>query len=407
MPEIYALWVKPVPLIFYPKIPHTVLRILSVILFLADPLTASADVVKPALTEIAIYSDGRIIIEIRTSLEALLSGIDGQYRNTRDAPTADLYDEFRVQSADELGKSFQRFHSRFVEGVALTLEHKTIPVEIESIEIPEPGYTKVPRTSAIFLRAEITGNPRYLQWYYPSKFGDHAVRVKLVDEEREFWHWSEYQWIRHDKVSEPFQLQGLAAKPSWHSVLYTYVEAGFLHILPMGADHILFVLGLLLMARTLRPLLWQVTMFTLAHSITLSLSTMGIFTLPDLLVEPLIALSIAFIAVENIIQQDVKRTRLGIIFIFGLLHGLGFATMLKEFGLPEDSFLLALFGFNLGVELGQVAILLGFWMLVIVWLREWKDYRRHFVIPASLLVALTGLFWFWQRLDWAGILATI
>jgi hypothetical protein len=392
---------------FYPVFSRIIYRIFLIIVLFAGLSVASADVVKPALTEINVYADGRVLIEIRTSLEALLSGIDGQYRNTQEAPTADLYDKFRVQPAQELQQSFESFHDDLLEGVSLTLEQQPVQLDIESIEIPEPGYTKVPRTSVITLRGQIFGDPAYLQWYYPARFGDHAVRVKLVDESRDFWYWSDYQWIRQDKVSEPFRLQGLNLKPAWYAVAYTYTEAGFLHILPKGTDHILFVIGLLLMSRTLRPLLWQVTMFTLAHSITLSLSTLGIFALPAALVEPLIALSIAFVAIQNIFYRVVKRSRLSLIFAFGLLHGLGFAAMLKEFGLPEDSFLLALFSFNIGVELGQVTILLGCWISVVIWLRGWHGYRHYFIIPASILIAVTGLLWFWQRLDWRALISLV
>ncbi len=366
-----------------------------------------ADVVKPALTEISVYANGNLSIELRTSLEALLSGIDGRYRNTQEAPNADLYDTYRKQSADELGKSFHSFHEVLLKGIELTVDQQVVPLEIDSIDIPEPGYTKVPRTSTIRLKGQISGSHRNLKWYYPSRFGDHAVRLKQIDEARDFWHWSDYQWIREDRVSEPFPIDGLVVNSSWYRVLYTYMEAGFLHILPWGADHVLFVIGLLLMSRHLVPLLWQVTMFTLAHSITLSLSTLGLFSLPAILVEPLIALSITFIAFENLFQQQVKRSRLVIIFAFGLLHGLGFAAMLAEFGLPENGFLLALFGFNLGVEGGQVTILLIMWLSVVIWLRDWAGYRRFVIIPVSLLIALTGLFWFWQRLDWGGILVLV
>jgi hypothetical protein len=392
---------------FYPVFSRAIFRIFPILALFAGLSTASADVVKPALTEITVHADGRVVIEIRTSLEALLSGIDGQYRNTQEAPTADLYDKFRIQSAQDLQKSFKSFHDDLLEGVNLTLEEQPVKLDIISIEIPEPGYTKVPRTSVIYLQGHISGDPAYLQWYYPARFGDHAVRVKLVDESRDFWHWSDYQWIRQDKISEPFILQGLSLQSPWYSVLLTYIEAGFLHILPRGTDHILFVIGLLLMSRTLRPLIWQVTMFTLAHSITLSLSTLGIFALPAAVVEPLIALSIAFIAIQNMFYRVVKRSRLSLIFAFGLLHGLGFAAMLKEFGLPEDGFLLALFSFNLGVELGQVAILFGCWFLVVMWLRDWNGYRRYFIIPASMLIAVTGLLWFWQRLDWQALISLV
>ncbi len=382
-------------------------RLILLLTFLVTSPAIIADVVKPALTEINVFSDGRVLIEVRTSLEALLTGIDGRYRNTQDAPNADLYDKFRNQSAMDLAQSFDSFQPALLKGVELTVDQQVVPLEIDSIVIPEPGYTKVPRTSIIRFTGRIYGRHQSLQWYYPAGFGDHAVRVKQIDEARDFWHWSDYQWIREDRVSEPFAIDGLVISSSWYTVFNTYIEAGFLHIMPWGADHVLFILGLLLISQRLRPLLWQVTMFTLAHSITLSMSTMGFFTIPAILVEPLIALSIAFIAIENIFQQSVKPSRLFIIFGFGLLHGLGFAAMLAEFGLPENGFWLALSGFNLGVEAGQVSVLLIVWLAVVIWLRQWSGYRRFVIIPASVLIAFTGLLWFWQRLDWAGIVALV
>ena len=361
---------------------------------------APADVVKPALTEINVYADGRIVIEVRTSLEALLTGIDGRYKNTRDAPTADQYDEFRQQSAEQLAISFASFHDRFIDGVKLIVDDNETPLAIAAIEIPEPGYTKVPRTSLIQLTGQLSGDHRRLRWYYPAAFGDHAVRVKLIDESRDFWHWSDYQWIREDKITEPFAIDGIVRPTSWMSVFYTYIEAGFLHILPLGLDHILFILGLFLMSRKFRPLLWQVTMFTLAHSITLSLSTLGLISLPSVVVEPLIALSITYVAIENLFHERLGRARLAVIFAFGLLHGLGFAAMLAEFGLPENRYALALLGFNLGVEFGQISILLAAWIGVATWLMQKPYYRRWFVVPASIMIAGTGLVWFWQRLPW-------
>lgn len=363
-------------------------------------LAVSADVVKPALTEISVFADGRVSIEVRTSLEALLSGINGRYKNTKDAPNAERYDEFRVQSSRQLAESFAEFHDRFTEGVTLVVDDRSVTLTIATIDIPEPGYTQVPRTSTIYLTGELAGNHEKLQWYYPAAFGEHAVRVKLVDEAREFWHWSDYQWIRDDRISEPFAIDAVIRVNSWMSVFYTYIEAGYLHIVPLGMDHILFILGLFLMSQKFRPLLWQATMFTLAHSITLSLSTLGIISLSSALVEPLIALSITYVAIENIFHQKLGRTRLAVVFAFGLLHGLGFATMLVEFGLPEGRYWLALTGFNLGVELGQISILLLAWFGIAFWLKRWSHYRRWFVNPVSIVIAGIGLFWFWQRLPW-------
>ena len=375
------------------------IKILLLIAGLACTPIAHADVVKPALTEINLFADGRVEIEIRTSLEALLTGIDGRYRNTQDAPGSERYDLFRQQSSTALAESFLAFHETLVRGVELTADEVPVSLKIASIEIPEPGYTKVPRTSTILLSGKIESNHEYLRWYYPGRFGDHAVRVKLTDEAREFWYWSDYQWIRQDRISDPFPLNGLIQKTTWFDLLSTYAEAGYLHILPLGLDHILFILGLFLMSRKLRPLLWQVTMFTLAHSITLSLSTLGIFDLPSSLVEPLIALSIAYVAIENIWHQKLSSTRLWVVFGFGLLHGLGFATMLAEFGLPDNGFLLALLGFNLGVEAGQISVLLMAWLVIGFWFRQWGGYRQWIVNPASSIIAFVGLIWFWQRLS--------
>ncbi len=363
------------------------------------PFSSSADVVKPALTEINLFADGSIRIEVRTSLEALLTGINGRYKNTQDAPGAEQYDIYRQQSAAQLTLSFRTFEQQFVDAVRLTADKQRLKLAIHSIDIPEPGYTKVPRTSTIILSGSLVNDANYLQWYYPAKFGDHAARVKLSDEARQYWHWSDYQWIRQDRVSEPFPIKGFLGQSSWISVLRTYVEAGFLHILPLGMDHILFILGLFFMSRRLKPLIWQATMFTLAHSITLSLSTLGLLELPASIIEPLIALSIAYIAIENIWHESLSKTRLWVVFGFGLLHGLGFAAMLLEFGLPNDGYLLALLGFNLGVEAGQIAILLAAWFGVGVWCRQWAGYRQWIVIPASALIALVGIIWFWQRLS--------
>ncbi len=367
------------------------------------PFSSAADVVKPALIEINLFADGKIRVEVRTSLEALLTGINGRFKNTQDAPGAEQYDIYRQQSAAQLALSFQSFEQQFVEAVKLTADKQRLKLGIRSIDIPEPGYTKVPRTSTIVLSGSLVGDANYLQWYYPAKLGEHAVRVKLNDEARQYWHWSDYQWIRQDLVSEPFPIKGFLGQTSWMQVLKTYVEAGFLHILPLGMDHILFILGLFLMSRRLNPLVWQATIFTLAHSITLSLSTLGLFELPASIVEPLIDLSIAYIAIENIWLKNLSKTRLWVVFGFGLLHGLGFAAMLLEFGLPDDAYLVALLGFNLGVEAGQIVILLVAWLGLGFWCRQWPGYRQWIVIPASALIAMVGIMWFWQGLPLEGV----
>jgi hypothetical protein len=190
---------------------------------------------------------------------------------------------------------------------------------------------------------------------------------------------------------------GPAAGDGEESVALRFVQLGFTHILPKGLDHILFVVGLFFFSTLLRPLLIQVTAFTIAHSLTLGLSLLGVVSLPSRIVEPLIALSIAVVAIENIFFRKMRPSRFLVVFAFGLIHGLGFAGVLKGLGLPEGQFLKVLVSFNVGVELGQLAVIaLASALTVWMWKKPW--YFRRVVVPVSALIAAVGLFWFVQRL---------
>lgn len=195
----------------------------------------------------------------------------------------------------------------------------------------------------------------------------------------------------------PSENQGASPAAVSGNSVAQFIELGFTHILPKGLDHILFVLGLFLLSPKLKPLLWQVTAFTLAHSITLALAVLGIFALPGRVVEPIIALSIAVVAIENLFRQDVSPWRWACVFGFGLIHGMGFAGVLSEVGLPREQIGLALISFNVGVELGQLAVIaLAFgatkWCEHRSWYGPWV--RR----PLCLLIALAGIVWMVQRL---------
>lgn len=188
-----------------------------------------------------------------------------------------------------------------------------------------------------------------------------------------------------------------------------FLTHGYEHVLPVsamrmdwtkiadGLDHILFVLGLFLLSRSWKPVVTQVTAFTLAHSITLGLAAAGLIHVPSKVVEPIIALSIAAIAIENIVRPRYTHWRLAVVFLFGAFHGLGFASGLIERPIPKDSFLLALTGFNLGVEFAQLTIICAAIALTF-WIKDEQKYRRWIVLPASAAIALTGLFWAYQRL---------
>ncbi|RLA04502.1 MAG: HupE/UreJ family protein [Gammaproteobacteria bacterium] len=363
---------------------------------LASPVLA--DVVKPALAEISINTDGRYHIEVRASLEALLTGINARYQNTRDAPKAVAYDELRVLPAAKLAVAFKPFEQEFTQRVELNFDGERVPLSITHIDIPEPGYPKVPRISVITLEGNIDRSVKTVSWYYPARFGDNAVRVRQVDEANEKWHWSDWQWLRKDEHSTPFSLTEVFTQQPVTQVISTYLILGFKHILPRGLDHILFILGIFLLSTHMRPLLWQVTMFTVAHTITLGLSMRGVISLPANIVEPLIALSIAWISIENMFAHSLHKSRLVIVFMFGLLHGMGFASVLADFGMPANAFMTALVSFNVGVELGQLTVILLAFLTVGWWFGNKPWYRPVIVVPCSLVIAVTGLYWTWDRI---------
>jgi hydrogenase/urease accessory protein HupE len=377
---------------------NCILQLSLLLLCLAQTSGAAADIVKPALVEISVNTNGTWHIEVRASIEALLTGINAKYKNTREAPTAEEYDKLRVLQAEELMLAFEPFQQIFAREIRLNFDGQPVPLTITHVEIPEPGYTKVPRTSVITLNGRIARSVENVTWYYPARFGDNAVRVRQVDETNEKWHWSDWQWLRGDKPSDPFSLTEVFTRQSMTDVIASYMVAGFEHILPRGTDHILFILGIFLLSTRMRPLLWQVTMFTVAHTITLGLSTAGVIELPANIVEPLIALSIAYIGFENVFASTLHASRLFIVFGFGLLHGMGFASVLADFGLPEDAFMTALISFNIGVEFGQLAVISLAFLAVGLWFSRKPWYRKVIIIPASMAIAMIGLYWTWDRI---------
>jgi hydrogenase/urease accessory protein HupE len=187
-------------------------------------------------------------------------------------------------------------------------------------------------------------------------------------------------------------------------IVQTYTWLGITHIL-MGFDHLLFVFALLLIVKNVRRLLWTITAFTLAHSITMVGATLGVMSVPQKPVEAIIALSILFLAMEIVREKQGKvglasRYPWVIAFIFGLLHGFGFAGALAEIGLPEQAITLALIFFNIGVELGQLMFVAS--VVLVAWLlRRLKYVRFMQSVEMFVVYAIGGLsaFWVFERVS--------
>jgi hypothetical protein len=196
----------------------------------------------------------------------------------------------------------------------------------------------------------------------------------------------------------PYELD----KGQSENVFLKYLVLGFKHIIPLGFDHILFILCVFFLNTSVKKIIWQASMFTLAHSITLGLSVYGVINPSPMVVEPIIAISILLLAVENIYSGKISPWRMIMIFLFGLVHGMGFAGALAETGIPGNAFAEALISFNLGVELGQLSIILGMYFLVQRTFSKRTWYRQRIVVPASLIIAGVAAFWTVQRIFFTG-----
>ena len=177
-----------------------------------------------------------------------------------------------------------------------------------------------------------------------------------------------------------------------------YIQLGFTHVIPLGFDHILFILCLFFLSSKIKSVVIQCSVFTIAHSLSLGLAASGLIIPNASIIEPLIALSILFTAIENIISNQVNPFRLIIIFAFGLIHGMGFATALKEIGIPKEQFIASLLSFNFGVEIGQIVIIIAAYFLISKWFSDKIWYKKRIVYPISSIIGCIALYWTIERL---------
>ncbi len=201
------------------------------------------------------------------------------------------------------------------------------------------------------------------------------------------------EWLAAEKRRRTRYLNSL----TFTEHLGVFVTAGVKHIIPKGLDHVLFIIAMFIASASLTKLFWQVSMFTLAHSISLGFAAVGFISAPSHIVEPLIALSIIWMAVEVWLKSPHQGRRYGIIFLFGLLHGLGFASVLSAFGLPSQRFFSSIVGFNLGVEIAQVMILVA--LAILVRLLPLSNSTNNKIKHASVAVIIAvASYWLMERL---------
>jgi hydrogenase/urease accessory protein HupE len=295
-------------------------------------------------------------------------------------------------SPSELEARLEQSVSQIQESAEVFFNDTRIAPTVEVIPIQEPADPSEPLFVVIRLTGPIPQHANTFAWRWLRTYSAYALTLENQGHGQ-----PQRQWLDADQASTPFPLARDLATPTRAEIARQYLILGFTHIVPYGYDHVLFVLGTFLLTTKWRPILAQVTAFTIAHSITLGLTIYGLVSLSPRVVEPLIALSIVYVAMENVVTSELKPWRVAIVFGFGLLHGMGFAGVLKELGLPRAEFLTGLLAFNIGVELGQLAVIGCAFLLVVRWIQDKSWYRTRFVIPSSLAIACAGLFWTAQR----------
>lgn len=336
---------------------------------------ASAHEGRPIVAELVLATDGAAVLTLNDDA-AGLADLAGAGKNV-DLST--MPPEARLRAV----------MPNIIRGIRLLSDKGPVVVRFESLELADEGGGV---SANIRLRGKVPPGATQLTWGLDPSLGESVIRVRRDGEEEPY----AAVFVRPGETTPPLELDQ-AGKQSWGSVFVDYLFVGFDHIVPKGLDHILFVVGLFLLSTRLSPLLWQVTMFTLAHSVTLALGLLDIIRLPGEIVEPLIAASILYVAIDNLRGPDLGRARTAIVFAFGLLHGLGFAGVLSEYGLPPGQFVPALIAFNIGVEVGQIAVIALCFLAVGFWFGQRSWYRAVVVIPGSLVIGAIAAYWAVER----------
>lgn len=356
------------------------------------PSAVNAHEIRPAVVDLAFADDGGARFQVRLNLEALIAQIGPQHANTEDSANADQYNALRRMPPAELQRAFRQFQDTFLNGVVIRDQNgRRLEPAVEAVSIEPVGDTDLARISTLTLAVSLPPGAESITWSWDRQFGPNILRVIEPGEDDGY-----SVYLAAGGATDPIPVEG-GVEQGPLAVFANYLAIGFTHIVPKGLDHILFVVGLFLLSARMRPLLVQVTSFTIAHSVTLALGVLGIVTLSPAIVEPLIAASIAYVAVENIVSDKLHRWRPVVVFVFGLLHGMGFAGILSEIGISEGYFVTALAAFNIGVELGQLAVILGCLLVAGFWFRGRSWYRSLVTVPASAIIGVIGAYWFVER----------
>ncbi len=335
-------------------------------------------------------SPERVEIKAEWMIEAAVAGLDlANLEDTSGADNDDEYDRLRALEPDALAEAIRAAWPTISAQFVLNAGDTGVVPELVDVDIPEVGNTEIARISTLTLAATLPEGDAPIVIGWTPELGALVVRQIGVED-------GYADFLTPGSLSDPIPRTGSADQSAW-AAFVNYIGVGFDHIVPQGLDHILFVLGLFFLSLHLRPLLWQITAFTLAHTVTLALGALDIIRLPANIVEPLIAASIVYVGIENLFLRRMPPWRPVVVFCFGLLHGLGFAAVLQDFGLGSSHFVPKLIGFNVGVEIGQLAVIAAAWIALAAFFGRFAWYHRRIGAPVSVAIAVIAAFWVLER----------
>ena len=350
---------------------------------------ANAHEVQPSVADL-IIAETEVELELDWVLEAPIAGLDLQgIANTNDAVGAEDYDALREFAPADLEAAFREAWASISEGLTLSAGETAIPLAITELRIPEVGNTELARISRVTLSGSLPDGNDAITLNWSPEYGPLVVRQQGVEN-------GYTTFLTSGGSTDPIPRTG-GDTQTGSEAFVEYIGVGFDHIIPLGLDHILFVLGLFFLALRMGPLLWQISAFTLAHTVTLALGSLGIITISGDIVEPLIAASIVYVGVENVLSRGLTPWRPFIVFGFGLLHGLGFASVLSDFGLGSAHFVPKLIGFNIGVEIGQLAVIAAAFVTLGILFGNHSWWRLRIAGPVSIAISVIATFWVFER----------
>ncbi len=303
---------------------------------------------------------------------------------------------------EESGRELEKAAARLERGVELRADGGVVPLKVQRFpNVIELGHWRLggsngkpslPWLTEATLAADLPAGVRRIDIRFPEVLGDLVLALELSGQE------ARAIPLAAGERSQGIVLNSGGASSSRASGFARFVRLGIEHIVPFGLDHVLFIVSLLLASPRLKSLFVLITLFTVAHSVTLALAATGVVIAPPRVVEPLIAVTIAAMAIWNLVPHGEGRNdaelwkRAPIVFGFGLVHGLGFAAAFREMELPRESLVVALVGFNVGVECGQIGVLLAAYG-AFGWAASRAWYRARVVLPLSLMIACVAGYW--------------